>query len=276
MKPATPATKTLGNTKAKVSDPQARNWCFTVNNPSKEYAATLQKVLATAKCKRFVFQEEKGESGTHHLQGYISMKSPNRFSTMQKNVPGGHLEIAKGSYMDNYKYCTKPEGRVSPPVSKGFPEPIRLIQELRPWQKEVTALLDKPADDRTIHWIWDSKGNMGKTQLAKKIVCERNALYLTGKAADMKYAVVEHFKQDACNKDNLIILIDLVRSQEGFVSYEGIESLKNGVFFSGKYESSMVVYNSPHIIVFANFAPELDKLSKDRWCVRRLDDASTP
>lgn len=137
MKPATPATKTLGNTGAKVKESQARNWCFTVNNPKKDYAATLQAVLATSKCKRFVFQEEKGDTGTPHLQGYISMKSPNRFSTMQKNVPGAHLEVAKGSYMENFEYCTKSEGRISEPVSKGFPQPIKLITDMRPWQAET-------------------------------------------------------------------------------------------------------------------------------------------
>ena len=41
-------------------------------------------------------------------------------------------------------------------------------------------------------------------------------------------------------------------------------------FFSGKYESGMVRYNKPHVIIFANCRPDIEKLSKDRWKVKCL------
>lgn len=50
-----------------------------------------------------------------------------------------------------------------------------------------------------------------------------------------------------------------------YVSYSALEELKDGIFFSGKYESSMVMTNNLHIFVFANFEPDRSKLSKDRW-----------
>ena len=53
-----------------------------------------------------------------------------------------------------------------------------------------------------------------------------------------------------------------------------MEAIKNGCFFSGKYESGMVRFNSPHILVFANEPPERTKLSQDRWCVFALRDES--
>uniref|UniRef100_UPI004049B2EE hypothetical protein n=7 Tax=Pseudomonadati TaxID=3379134 RepID=UPI004049B2EE len=64
---------------------------------------------------------------------------------------------------------------------------------------------------------------------------------------------------------------DIPRSQLDYLSYTGIEEVKNGCFFSSKYESEMVLYNSPHIIVFANEEPTYHKLSSDRWNVVDLN-----
>lgn len=57
---------------------------------------------------------------------------------------------------------------------------------------------------------------------------------------------------------------------ENYVSYEAIESVKDGIFFSGKYESGMTIFNQPHIICFANFAPDIGKMSSDRWKIFEL------
>lgn len=59
-----------------------------------------------------------------------------------------------------------------------------------------------------------------------------------------------------------IFILDLSRTCENFVSYDSIEKLKNGFWFSGKYESKMVMIPPPVVIVFANFKPEIDKLSR--------------
>ena len=66
------------------------------------------------------------------------------------------------------------------------------------------------------------------------------------------------------------VIFHYVRSMEDYVSYAAIEEVKDGMFYNGKYESSMVIYNPPHIICMANFPPDLDKLSKDRWVVRYI------
>jgi len=49
-----------------------------------------------------------------------------------------------------------------------------------------------------------------------------------------------------------------------------LESIKNGLFFSGKYESTQVVMNSPHLIIFANEPPDKSKMSADRWHIVRI------
>ena len=58
---------------------------------------------------------------------------------------------------------------------------------------------------------------------------------------------------------------------EDYVSYGSIEKIKNGYFMCSKYESKPIVRNSPHVFIFANFEPELDALSLDRWHIVNLD-----
>ena len=69
-----------------------------------------------------------------------------------------------------------------------------------------------------------------------------------------------------------IVLFDLSPSQEDRFNYEVLESIKNGLMFSSSYESRMKVFAIPHVIVFANWAPDESKLSADRWNVRHFSD----
>jgi hypothetical protein len=44
------------------------------------------------------------------------------------------------------------------------------------------------------------------------------------------------------------IIYDVPRTAENFVNYGVLEQVKNGLFFSSKYESEMAVFNPPHVI----------------------------
>lgn len=68
-----------------------------------------------------------------------------------------------------------------------------------------------------------------------------------------------------------IIIIDIPRYNMDYISYGGMEEIKNGCFFSSKYEGGMVLMNSPHVIVFANQPPDEGMMSKDRWKVKLLE-----
>lgn len=95
-----------------------------------------------------------------------------------------------------------------------------------------------------------------------------NAIMISGKGADIKYGITKHLEEKPLD----VALFHYVRSQEIFISYEAIESVKDGIFFSAKYESGMCLFNSPHVLVFANFMPDITKLSKDRWQVFEIVD----
>jgi RNA helicase. len=151
------------------------------------------------------------------------------------------------------EYCQKEATRKpgTKPRLHGFPKPLKLISDLRPWQKDVENIIKTEADDRSIYWIWETEGNVGKTAFAKYICSKYNALYCAGKSKDIKFLITQYFEQDETNKDDLTCIFDYTRSMEEYISYESIESIKNGIFTSTKYETKMVLFNSPHIFIFA-------------------------
>ncbi|AXH74131.1 MAG: putative viral replication protein [Cressdnaviricota sp.] len=128
--------------------------------------------------------------------------------------------------------------------------------EPRPWQSKILAELDKPISERTIYWVHESRGNIGKSRLAHHLCCEHGAIELHGKVADMAYGY----------NDEPIVIFDLARTQEDCYKhlYAFAEKLKNGRFFSPKYESGMRLFEPPNVIFFANFAPPTDAWSADR------------
>lgn len=250
-----------GNTKPLRS--RSRRWSFTLNNYDEKEFVSL---ITCFKDEKYILGKEIGkENNTPHIQGYVEFANQKDLSCLKKINKKIHWEKSKGNQKQNIEYCSK-EGNYE--TNFKLPKPIKILSELREWQKEVENLIKMEPDDRTIHWYYDQIGGKGKTALCKYLCVKYNALYLTGKSADMKYGITQYL--DAGNNPE-IVLIDLTRSVESFVSYQGIEEIKNGIFYNTKYESKMILFNSPHIIVFSNFMPEESKLSADRWNITILE-----
>lgn len=91
---------------ALVHRPRARNWAFTVNNPTEELDLAEVPNLTYA-----VWQLEVGENGTPHYQGYVMFNDRVELSYLRNLIAGGHYEVAKGTPAHNRAYCTK-EGRI--------------------------------------------------------------------------------------------------------------------------------------------------------------------
>lgn len=126
-------------------------------------------------------------------------------------------------------------------------------------------IVDGPVNDRKIYYYWEPVGNRGKTTLIKHLCIQYNKyIVVDGKASDMKYACSQIPRGPA------IVLVDIPRSSAKYVSWAGIEKVKDGIFFSRKYESAMTIYDCPHVIVFANQLPEMEALSYDRWSITMI------
>lgn len=246
----------VGNTKPRRCNSAVR-WSFTWNNYIKNEIDNFTKLL-NEKCKGWIFGREIG-SNTHtpHLQGYIELKKKGRPIELfgYKEI---HWEVSKGTKEDNIKYCSK-DGDYEYKLFK----PLKIIKDLYHYQQFIVDLIKKEPDDRTIYWFWEKIGNTGKTSLTKYLMYHYNACLLEGKKNDILYV--------ASLNDAPIYIYDLERTMEEFVPYGALEKIKNGCYMSGKYESCTILRNSPHVIVFANFKPETDALSKDRWKIYNIN-----
>lgn len=142
---------------------------------------------------------------------------------------------------------------------------------LRPWQQSVVDLLGFPPHAREINWVWEIKGNTGKTTLATYLGLLKDALVLepAGKK-DLAYIISQRMGLKE------LVVFDLAKCQEpdgndrinplsGF--YNICEGLKNGKLQNTKYESKPYYPNVAHVWVFANFPPDPTKWSEDRYKV---------
>lgn len=243
----------------------AKHWCFTWNNPTiDDWNLVCSK---SSKVDGLVAQSEIGESGTQHIQGYLRFVSKGRPFSLGwgKEV---HWEVTR-NVKESINYCRKTDSydsergwSIEYGVTKKVKDPM---EDLVPydWQQEIIDLVKTEPDKRTIHWYWEPRGGKGKSVLMFHLALKYNALVVGGKADDMKCAIAAYQKDDKPMPE--VICMDVPRVVGANVSYAGIESVKNGCFFSGKYESGMVMMNSPHVIVFANEAPYMEKMSVDRW-----------
>lgn len=259
-----PDTEPRGNSRG------SRRFCLTVNNWSEEEYKSLKDYFDT-KATQYIIGKEVGESGTPHLQAYCEFKNAVRYDTIKKISERAHIEKAKGGKKANYEYCSK-DGN----YETNMPEDItkQMLNEYKGviwkgWQQEIIDLVATKPDSRTIQWIVDPIGNSGKTYLTKYLCLKDKQVILTaGKSAD-SLNQVKTFMENSLVPS--VIILDIPRCNEGYVSYGAIEQLKNGIFYSGKYEGGMCIFPNPHVIVFANFSPDFDRMSSDRWNVKNLE-----
>lgn len=263
--------------------PSSIYWRFTFNNYAEHikngiagFAAFVDKLN---KDGLYVFQKEIcPETGTPHLQGYVKFNTKRRPNERYKYyTSNGKYAMRWFKSSKNFwnggtgsgpSYCLKSESK--DPADMHLYTNIDSLNQIEVdepygWQLKIMEIIKEKPDKRTIHWFWSEKGGVGKTTLAKYLCVNHKALYIGGKADDIKCAVA------AMEKKPIIIIMGIPRCTE-HISWKGIEEVKDGLFFSGKYESGMCIYNSPHVIVLANEAPDIDKLSKDRWNIVKIDD----
>jgi len=294
----------------------------TLNNPSDEEKAEFSKEnLASRPVKYVIWQVELGESGTPHIQAYIALKVKKRISYFKEWLPRAHLEIARGTPLENKAYCSKEEGRIEGPFEFGnlppgkgarldleafrssvcvnpvpanelvhrygeiyakYPKYCRELNAyyrraryletlpkfvpLPGWQCDLVETLRGPVDPRKVIWIWEETGSVGKSYFCRHFRIGEGAgelgyIITGGKYADIQFGYNEE----------KVVYFDWARDQEEQFPYVLIEHFKNGYFFSPKYESRGRIFDPPHVVVFANFAPNTGKLSQDRWDIRPVN-----
>lgn len=145
------------------------------------------------------------------------------------------------------------------------PPPILREGEAKEWQDELAQLLDDPADDRSVSFYLDVAGGAGKTWFQQWYFTkhpEKVQLLGVGKRDDMAYAV------DASKS---VFFVNVPRGGMEFLQYTILEQLKDRMVFSTKYQSSMKTLSvTPHVVVFCNEMPDMNKMSADRYIIKVL------
>jgi len=248
---------------------RSRGWCFTFNNPTEADTNAILDHAAVAD-SNYVIQEETGANGTPHLQGFLYFRNQTSFSSLRQWDQRIHWERTQ-SVTASIRYCSDPAKRTGRVWSRGYNishRDLRVVQHdnLYEWQQQLLQELSGEPDMRRVLWYVDIEGGCGKTALCRYLV--KNVPFTlfvsSGTAKDITYQVVKS------TWDPHIIAFNLPRSAEGAMSYAAIESLKDGLLFSGKYEGGVKLFPPPHVVVFANFTPDMTKLSLDRWDIRTL------
>lgn len=138
--------------------------------------------------------------------------------------------------------------------------------ELYEWQKELDAQLSQPADDRKVTFVVDKEGGQGKTWFAKQY-CKKHAdaqFMEPSKKADMAYALQDELR---------VLFLNVTRTSDSNNQdylYAFVESVKDGMVFSPKYESRMKYYDKVHVVVMMNQDPNMELLSGDRYDIMEL------
>lgn len=84
--------------------------CFTINNYTEDEVRELNENLRVQ--DYFVYQRERGENGTPHIQGYCHSKNQKSLSAWKRIIgQRSHIEFARGDALSNKAYCTKESTR---------------------------------------------------------------------------------------------------------------------------------------------------------------------
>lgn len=109
------------STSSKAKRVRSNRVCFTLNNPTEEEKTTLQERLNQLYSQQCIIyaivgSEVAPQTGTPHLQGFVSLKpsfmkantgTPSRWKSLIPGLARSHLENAYGSDQDSKTYCSK-------------------------------------------------------------------------------------------------------------------------------------------------------------------------
>lgn len=136
----------------------------------------------------------------------------------------------------------------------------------RSWQRDLLDIIEGQPDPRKIHFRVDPTGNAGKSFFANELARRRLAYIVSGGKHDR----IQHGYDY-----QPVIIFDIPRStfdestgSDG-IPYAVIENFKNGMA-NRMYGDAPIFFKTPHIIVFSNYQPNMNKLSSDRFEIQEI------
>lgn len=162
-------------------------------------------------------------------------------------------------------------GRVMEWIDLIYPIEVPVDGEYRPYQQHLATILDGEPHSRKIIFVVDPVGNTGKSWFIRKFLSShRDSVQIlsVGKRDDVAFTI---------DPSKRFFLFDLPRSSAEFLQYTILEQLKDRFVFSPKYNSrTKVLEHQPHVVVFMNEAPDMNKLSRDRYQIINWNNLINP
>lgn len=91
-------------------------WMFTINNPTEEE----EPPNVWRDVEYVVWQHERGENGTEHIQGYVAFIYKKRITTVRNQCSDrAHWEPRMGDHSEAKAYCMKDDTRIGGPWEHG-------------------------------------------------------------------------------------------------------------------------------------------------------------
>jgi hypothetical protein len=226
---------------------KARNYCFTVNNYSENDLGRFQELAQSLDKHGYICYglETAPTTGTKHIQGYIQLKSSQRFNFLHKyfgfkkdkKILKFHIESANGTHEDNKKYVKK-DGQFfefGEPVSQGARSDLKRLKEsVKEDPKQILKIIDEQANnlqqlkfaqalqsvylkDRNpnvppiVYWIFGPTG-IGKTSLVYRSFTEvcsvSNYDWLGTGYNQQECFLLDDFRESSLSFDQILKLTD--------------------------------------------------------------------
>lgn len=136
------------------------------------------------------------------------------------------------------------------------------------WYNQFDRLRE---DHRSVYWIYDEIGNVGKSALCKYLMNQKEWYVVKGNLQMRDFATVIENALEKWGSGKGNIAIDLPRTSEEHTSiYSCIEAMRDGFITSSKYKGRTHLFDIGKVVVFCNFKPRVQNLSVDRWQIYEI------
>lgn len=235
----------------------------------------------TKYAKKWVFQKECGDTGYVHYQGRLSLIKKRRIGEIKKiwhesevPMPEYFEPTITPEHQKVAFYATKQDTRLEGPWKDTdeklcITRQVREMNGLRPFQQYIVDHV-KDWDTRTINIVYCSDGNKGKSLLVAYLRAYRiaRALPPVNDYKDLLRMVCD-LPTSTC------YLFDMPRSLNKdrlYQFFSAVETIKDGYAYDDRYTFKEKVFDCPNIWIFTNTYPDLNMLSRDRWCMWTIND----
>lgn len=141
--------------------------------------------------------------------------------------------------------------------------------EMRDWQRAFMRVMKQGKSDRAVNWVYDRHGAAGKTMWAHHMVDTYGHDWVlvssVGRELDFNNNV-KNALESGWNGAGLIVDLPRAMCDKEHI-YSCLEGCVNGRVTCTKYSGGSYIIGKPHVWVFSNFLPSVERMSLDRWRV---------